>query len=110
MADGLTYFGDPDFYELPIDTIISKEYAKQRIEEDMPKDGKINPTLIAGGDLPFEKIVTAENESPSTTHVSVIDEFGNMVSTTHTIGGYFGSCIAEGVSGLEFIPGPLLGL
>ena len=28
MADGLTYFGDPDFYELPIDTIISKEYAK----------------------------------------------------------------------------------
>lgn len=93
MADGLTYFGDPDFYELPIDTIISKEYAKQRIEEDMPKDGKINPTLIAGGDLPFEKIVTAENESPSTTHVSVIDEFGNMVSTTHTIGGYFGSCI-----------------
>ena len=23
MADGLTYFGDPDFYELPIDTIIS---------------------------------------------------------------------------------------
>ena len=93
MADGLTYFGDPDFYELPIDTIISKEYAKQRIEEDMPKDGKINPTLIAGGDLPFEKIGTAGNESPSTTHVSVIDEFGNMVSTTHTIGGYFGSCI-----------------
>lgn len=93
MADGITYFGDPDFYKLPIDTIISKEYAKQRMEEDMPKDGKINETLIPGGDLPFEKIVTAENESPSTTHVSVIDEFGNMVSTTHTIGGYFGSCI-----------------
>ena len=93
MADGLTYFGDPDFYTLPIDTIISKEYAKQRIEENMPKDGKINPTLIPGNELPFEKIVTAENESPSTTHVSVIDEFGNMVSTTHTIGGYFGSCI-----------------
>lgn len=94
MADGLTYFGDPDFYELPIDTIISKEYAKQRIEEDMPKYGEqINPTLIPGNDLPFEKIVTAENESPSTTHVSVIDEYGNMVSTTHTIGGYFGACI-----------------
>jgi len=94
MADGLTYFGDPDFYELPIDTIISKEYAKERVENDMPQFGEqINPTLIPGNDLPFEKIVTAENESPSTTHVSVIDEYGNMVSTTHTIGGYFGSCI-----------------
>ena len=29
MADGITYFGDPDFYELPIDTLISKEYAKE---------------------------------------------------------------------------------
>ena len=31
MADGITYFGDPDFYELPIDTLISKEYAKERV-------------------------------------------------------------------------------
>ena len=93
MADGITYFGDPDFYELPIDTLISKEYAKERVENDMPKDGKVNPTLVPGEGLPFEKLTTAAPESGSTTHVSVIDEFGNMVSTTHTIGGYFGSCI-----------------
>ena len=93
MADGITYFGDPDFYELPIDTLISKEYAKERVENDMPKDGKVNPTLVPGEGLPFEKLTTATPESGSTTHVSVIDEFGNMVSTTHTIGGYFGSCI-----------------
>ena len=93
MADGITYFGDPDFYELPIDTIISKDYAKERVENDMPKDGTINPTLIPGADLPFEKLTTATPESGSTTHVSVIDEYGNMVATTHTIGGYFGSCI-----------------
>ena len=93
MADGITYFGDPDFYELPIDTLISKEYAKERVENDMPKDGKVNPTLVPGEGLPFEKLTTATPESGSTTNVSVIDEFGNMVSTTHTIGGYFGSCI-----------------
>lgn len=94
MADGLTYFGDPDFYNLPIETIISKEYAKQRVEEDMPKGTTINPELIAGRDLPFEKIADFDsNESIDTTHISVIDEFGNMVSCTHTIGGYFGSCL-----------------
>lgn len=93
MADGLNYFGDPDFYSLPTETIISKEYAKKRVLEDMPKDGKINETLVAGRDLPFEKIESATPESGSTTHVSIIDEFGNMVSSTHTIGGYFGSCI-----------------
>lgn len=93
MADGITYFGDPDFYTLPLDTIISKEYAKTRFEQDMPKDWKINPTLVPGKELPFEKKVTATPESGSTTHVSVIDEFGNMVSATHTIGGYFGSGI-----------------
>lgn len=92
-ADGSNYFGDPDFYELPIDTLISKEYAAERVENDMPKDNKINETLIAGDNLPFEKKNTDTPESGSTTHVSVIDEFGNMVSSTMTIGGYFGSCI-----------------
>ena len=53
MADGITYFGDPDFYELPIDTLISKEYAKERVENDMPKDGKVNPTLVPGEGLPL---------------------------------------------------------
>lgn len=93
MADGITYFGDPDFYELPIDTLISKDYAKKRVEENMRKDGKINETLIPGDNLPFEKMITATPESTSTTHISVIDEFGNMASVTHTIGGYFGSGI-----------------
>ena len=98
LADGITYFGDPGFYDLPIDTIISKDYAKKRIEEDMPdmsgdpSEWKMNDGLIAGKDLPFEKIGGVE-DSPSTTHVSVVDETGNMVASTHTIGGYFGSCI-----------------
>ena len=93
MADASTYFADPDFYDLPIETIISKEYAKQRVEENMPEYGTVNETLIAGENLPFQRSVTAPTESGSTTHVSVIDEFGNMVALTHTIGGYFGACI-----------------
>ena len=94
MADASNYFADPDFYDLPIDTIISKEYAKKRVEENMPAYGTINETLIPGENLSFQRAMTAPaNESGSTTHVSVIDEFGNMVSLTHTIGGYFGACI-----------------
>ena len=53
MADGITYFGDPDFYELPIDTLISKEYAKERVENDMPKDARSTPLLFPGRASPL---------------------------------------------------------
>lgn len=90
QADGRTFFGDPDFYNVPLEEMTSKEYADAR-RALMPAYGTANPTPVAG-DLVTTKIENPVQDSPDTTHVSVLDQYGNMVSTTHTIGNYFGGC------------------
>jgi len=82
-ADRARYHGDPDYYNVPIRQLLSKEYLQERsnsITKIRTEDG-----LIYAGDL--SKI----DESPDTTHFSVIDSIGNAVSTTYTLGSSFGS-------------------
>ena len=82
-ADRAEYHGDPDFYDVPIKQILSKQYAKDlsdQISEMRTPDGQ-----IYGGDL------KKYDESPDTTHFSVIDSKGNAVSNTYTLGSSFGS-------------------
>ena len=82
-ADRARYHGDPDYYNVPIRQLLSKEYLRERsnsITKIRTEDG-----LIYAGDL--SKI----DESPDTTHFSVIDSIGNAVSTTYTLGSSFGS-------------------
>ncbi len=82
-ADRARYHGDPDYYNVPIKKLLSKEYLQQRsksITKIRTEDGQ-----IYAGDI--SKI----DESPDTTHFSVIDSKGNAVSTTYTLGSSFGS-------------------
>ncbi len=82
-ADRAEYHGDPDFYDVPIKQILSKQYSKDlsdQISEMRTPDGQ-----IYGGDL------KKYDESPDTTHFSVIDSKGNAVSNTYTLGSSFGS-------------------
>ncbi len=82
-ADRTRYHGDPDYYEVPIKKLLSKEYLKERsqsITSFRTEDG-----MIYAGDL------TKVDESPDTTHFSVIDSMGNAVSNTYTLGSSFGS-------------------
>ena len=84
-ADRARYHGDPDYYDVPIKKLLSKEYLKERsksITASRTKDGQ-----IYAGDM--NKV----DESPDTTHFSVIDSKGNAVSTTYTLGSSFGSGI-----------------
>jgi len=82
-ADRARYHGDPDYYDVPVNKLLSKEYLKDRsksIGKVRTEDGK-----IFAGDM------SKVDESPDTTHFSVIDSMGNAVSTTYTLGSSFGS-------------------
>ena len=81
-ADRRGMGGDPDFVDMPMTGLLSKPYAaKRKALIDMNK--AMAPKYAAGDALAYE--------SEDTTHFVVIDKWGNMVSTTTTLGDWFGS-------------------
>ncbi|MDP6570680.1 MAG: gamma-glutamyltransferase, partial [Candidatus Marinimicrobia bacterium] len=92
-ADRAEFLGDMDFVPVPIDRLISDDYAGERWEsvdslKAFPSEN------ITHGDIPFHY-----NESEETTHFSVVDQWGNAVSVTTTVNGWFGSGIVVGGAG-----------
>ena len=82
-SDRSKYLGDPDFYDVPVEKIISKEYAAE-----------INKNIDIGRSTPVDDIYPGkflDKESHETTHFSVVDEEGNVVSMTYTLNSTFGS-------------------
>ena len=80
--DRSRFMGDPQFYKVPIEKIISKHRA-----ESLAKD--INVNLVTKS-----KSINPESlfkEGQNTTHYSIIDNDGNVVSNTYTLGYSFGS-------------------
>ena len=84
LADSYAFIGDPAFYNLPIEQMVSKEYAAERVKL-MPTD-KVFEGPAPSGDLPVEKLVPTGEDGKHTSHIAVIDQFGNIVSTTNTLG------------------------
>ena len=87
-ADRAEHLGDPDFNEsMPLDRLMDKEYAAGlRASIDMDEKSVSSPSEFAQA-----------YESEETTHFSVVDKDGNMVSLTYTLEFGFGSAIvAEG--------------
>ena len=82
-ADRSKYLGDPDFYKVPIEKITSKEYAKK-----ISKNIKIGFAESVNDIYPGKFI---DKESDETTHFSVVDIKGNVVSMTYTLNSTFGS-------------------
>lgn len=99
LADSYAFIGDPAFYNLPIDQMISKEYAKERVKL-MPTDKVLEEP--PAGDLPVEKLVPTGEDSQHTSHIAVIDEDGNIVSTTNTLGLGWGCKFAVPGTGFFF--------
>ncbi len=82
-ADRAHFLGDPDFVNIPVDSLISELYLKTRMAdfswENATKSSNISHGSITG------------YESNETTHYSIIDKFGNAVSVTTTLNGAYGS-------------------
>jgi gamma-glutamyltranspeptidase/glutathione hydrolase len=82
-ADRSKHLGDPDFFNVPVAKLTDKGYADD-----------IKNKIILGKSTPSNKIypgVFEDNESNETTHFSVADKNGNVVSSTYTLNSTFGS-------------------
>ncbi len=89
-VDRATYLGDTDFVKVPIEGLISKKYAKDLIK-NIGKKATLAKNLKAG-DAPGY-------ESNETTHFSIADKYGNVVSNTYTINFSYGSGIVVDKAG-----------
>jgi len=85
-ADRAEYLGDPDFVQIPLDKLLSKEYAKELASEI--------DTFFATPSSRIIRSVSPTSEGVHTTHYSVVDRWGNVVAVTTTINSYFGSMVA----------------
>jgi gamma-glutamyltranspeptidase / glutathione hydrolase len=92
FVDRNVYMGDPDFVKMPMDMLLSKKFALERSQE-IQFDSAIPTTQAAMRPLHLE--------SPHTSHISIADQYGNMVAFTTTIEAVFGSAMV--VPGYGFI-------
>ncbi|MBI4539524.1 MAG: gamma-glutamyltransferase [Gemmatimonadetes bacterium] len=91
FADRNAYLGDPDFVEMPLERIISDEYAaERRAGIDL---AAATPSRQVGPGL-GEPLV-----SENTTHFSIVDAAGNAVAVTTTINSGYGSLVTVGGAG-----------
>ena len=104
FADRGQFLGDPDHVSVPLTGLLSDSYAAER-------RALIGPRAST---KPVSPGNPTDNEGPSTTHLTVADRWGNVVSYTFTIESTGGSGIAAGDEGFllnneltdfEFTPG-----
>jgi gamma-glutamyltranspeptidase/glutathione hydrolase len=88
-ADRAEHLGDPDFWNVPQNILLSDAYTKKRMSDyDSTKASK-SENIKAGN----------VHESNQTTHISIIDAEGNMVAVTTTLNNGYGSKTVVGGAG-----------
>ncbi len=81
--DRARWIADMDFVDVPLERMLSKEYAAELRQGIDPQ--RATPSSVTDVEMPYE--------SPETTHYSVVDAAGMAVSVTYTIEGWYGSKI-----------------
>jgi gamma-glutamyltranspeptidase / glutathione hydrolase len=89
-ADRAQFLGDADFVKVPVASLTTKAYAKQRMRDFDPQHATAS---VAAGSPAYE--------SAETTHFTIVDPAGNVVSNTYTLNDSFGS--GETVRGAGFL-------
>ncbi len=92
-ADRAKYLGDTDFVKVPVAGLTSAAYADQRRKDIDPMRASDSKAVGDGNPMPYE--------SPSTTHFTIVDKDGAVVSNTYTLNESFGASVT--VPGLGFL-------
>ena len=91
-ADRAKYLGDPAFFKVPVSHLISKAYAKKRMADVKTREATPS-SQVGAGKWPH-------SEDMETTHFSVTDKDGMMVSFTTTLNSGFGNKIVVPGTGM----------
>ena len=83
FADRSKYLGDPDFNYIPVNELLDENYIKSRMD-DFTFERATQSISVSYGNLSLL-------ESNETTHYSIADAMGNLVSVTTTLNGNYGS-------------------
>ncbi|MGH9839617.1 MAG: gamma-glutamyltransferase [Blastocatellia bacterium] len=97
FADRAEFLGDTDFVKVPVAGLISRAYA-DKIAATIDPNRASTSQEVKHGDP--DSYVT-RRESEETTHFTVVDKAGNVVTNTYTINGGFGNKIT--VEGAGFL-------
>jgi len=84
-ADRSKYLGDPDFYKVPVDSLLRPQYNAGRMSNFTWDKATLSSGILPGKITGYE--------SDQTTHYSIVDRDGNAVSITTTLNNSFGSKI-----------------
>jgi gamma-glutamyltranspeptidase/glutathione hydrolase len=93
FADRATLMGDPDFVKVPVAELISKDYARTRRATIDPQRATPSTDIRPGLDAPV-------SEAAETTHFTVVDAEGNIVTNTYTLNGPYGSGVTVPGTGI----------
>jgi len=92
-ADRAEFLGDPDFINVPVDGLLSKDYLMDRMKDFKPGMASLSSEIKHGNPGAYE--------SEQTTHYSIVDQMGNAVAGTTTLNNSYGSGIV--VQGAGFL-------
>lgn len=88
-ADRDLFVGDDDFVEVPIEPMLDKQYLASRAA--LIKLDKAIPKVMAGDPVTFKPGADNTPDSPGTSHMSIVDGYGNALAMTTTVEAGFGS-------------------